>query len=218
MYRALMALTECLLASPAASCDTALLLAIDVSGSINNQEYVLQMQGLADALGQAEVISALVYGKDRIGLVHWSGSRKQRLSLDWVPIANPDDVARLAQAIRHIKRPPDHTDTAIGQALRFSRDQFARAGDCARHVIDLSGDGAENAGGTLEAARRELADSGVILNAIAIDDPQDTFDLTNYFRNQVILPGGFVMTAHGLADYPRAIRAKLLRELTRDVS
>lgn len=218
MFRAILALSGCLLAGPAAGCDTALLLAVDVSGSISGAEYALQMQGMADALSDPSVIDALVTGQDRLALVHWSGKRNQRLSLDWQQITSPADVAALAETLRHIRRPLDHTDTAIGQALRFSLAQFARVPDCDRQVIDLSGDGAENAGGTLDAARLEVQASGVLLNAIAIDATGDTFDLTAYFRDRVIFPGGFVMTAHGLADYPRAIRAKLLRELIKTVS
>ncbi len=218
MLREIAVLSGCLLASPSASCDTALLLAVDVSGSISGEEYRLQMQGLADALSDPKVIAALVLGQDRVAIVHWSGARNQRLSLDWTQITSAGDVQDLAALVRQIRRPLDHTDTAIGQALHFSLDQFARVPDCQRHVIDLSGDGAENAGFTLPDARARLAGTPVILNAIAIETTESSFDLTEYFRNEVILPGGFVMTAEGLQDYPRAIRAKLLRELMKPAS
>jgi Ca-activated chloride channel homolog len=218
MLRALVILAGCLAARPAPACETALLLAVDVSGSISGEEYVIQMNGLADALADPDVIAALVGGEDRLALVHWSGMAKQRLALDWQVMRSAADVAMLAARIRSLKRPQDHTDTAIGEALYFSLARFAAVADCARHVIDISGDGAENAGNSLPAARAEVAANGITLNAIAIEDPPDSALLTGYFHQWVITPDGFVLTARGLADYPRAIHEKLLRELTKAVS
>jgi Ca-activated chloride channel homolog len=218
MSRLALALSGWVLASPAAACETALLLAIDVSGSISNEEYVLQMHGLADALGDPDVIAALVGGQDKVALVHWSGLRNQRLSLPWQHLQSAAQVADLAAAIRTIKRPQDHTDTAIGAALYFSLDLFSQVPDCQRHVIDISGDGAENASTSLPAARAEVEANDITLNAIAIEENAEDTRLTGYFRRFVITSDGFVVTAQGLTDYPRAIHEKLLRELTKSVS
>lgn len=218
MLRAAALLSGLLTASPAPACETALLLAVDVSGSISNEEYLLQMQGLADALADPDVIAALAGGRDKVAVVQWSGITNQRLSLPWQLLLTADDVAALAATIRRIKRPQDHTDTAIGAALYFSLPLFAEVSDCQRHVIDLSGDGAENAGTFLPAARAEVEAHGITLNAIAIEDDAVSTRLSGYFRRFVITPDGFVVTSHGLADYPRAIHEKLLRELTRAVS
>lgn len=218
MRRVLLNLLFCALAGPGAACETALLLAVDVSGSISREEYTLQMQGLAQALEDPDIIDALVGGQDKLSLVHWSGLRKQRLSLPWITLRTSDDVAALAAAIRLLKRPQDHTDTAIGEALYFSLAQFPDVADCQRHVIDLSGDGAENAGQSLPAARAEVEANRVTLNGIAIENDAASLNLTDYFRRFVITPDGFVITAQSLADYPRAIREKLLRELTKAAS
>ena len=218
MRHLILALSGCLLASPVRACETALLLAVDVSGSISVDEYTLQMQGLADALADPDVIAALVGGQDKLSMVQWSGTGKQRLSLPWQSLHSAADVADLAATIRLIKRPQDHTDTAIGEALYFALAQFADVPDCQRKVIDLSGDGAENAANSLPAARAEVEAQGVTLNAIAIEETAETLTLSGYFRRFVITPDGFVATARGLQDYPRAIRAKLLRELTKAVS
>lgn len=220
MRRLILILSTCLAATPAPAlaCETALLLAVDVSGSISGDEYVLQMHGLAEALADPDVVAALVGGQDKLALVHWSGVRNQRLSLPWQGLRSPEDVAALAATIRKIKRPQDHTDTAIGAALNFVLPLFAEVPDCRRRVIDLSGDGAENAGHSLPAARAEVEAQGITLNAIAIEDNAQSAKLTGYFRRFVITGDGFVVTAHGLPDYPRAIRAKLLRELTRALS
>ena len=90
---------------------------------------------------------------------------------------------------------------------------FATVPDCQRHIIDLSGDGKENDGMTLPAARAQAVAARVTLNAIAIETGAAATGLTDYFRAQIITADGFVITAKGVADYPRAIHAKLTREL-----
>lgn len=218
MLRALMIMIACLAARPIAACETALVLAVDVSGSISLDEYALQIEGLAAALEDRQIVKTLIRGQDRIALVQWSGQRLQRLAMGWQSVETAEQASALAATVRAIKRPQLRTVTAIGEAIRFSLTQFESAGDCARHVIDISGDGAENEGMTLPDARSEAMLAGVTLNAIAIEIDAETFELTNYFRHSVITPGGFVITARGLPDYPRAIRDKLERELTKPAS
>lgn len=84
-------------------------------------------------------------------------------------------------------------------------------------MIDVSGDGQENAGFTDAAARREAIAAGLTINAIAIEDPGPAFPVTSYYRSWIITPGGFVVTARGLQGYAGTLRQKLLRELTRPV-
>jgi Ca-activated chloride channel homolog len=91
--------------------------------------------------------------------------------------------------------------------------QFAPVADCKRQVIDISGDGQENAGFTDLKARTEAVAAGVMINAIAIEEPGPAFPITSYYRGWVITPGGFVVTARGLQDYAETLRLKLLREL-----
>lgn len=208
----------CCLARPSAGCETALLLAVDVSGSISLEEYTLQMEGLAAALEDRRIVNALVNGRDRLALVQWSGIRQQRLALPWQSIKSAEDVAALAARVRQIERPQLRTVTAIGQAIRFSLPIFDSAADCASRVIDISGDGAENEGMTVAAARAEAVAAGITINAIAIEVDDRNYDLTRYFRYSVITTGGFVITARGLADYPRAIQTKLERELIKHSS
>jgi Ca-activated chloride channel family protein len=217
MHPCLPVLALCLMVRPAAACETALMLAVDVSGSITGDEYVMQMNGLADALLDPDVMAALVDGQDRLALMHWSGLRKQRLSLGWQILRTQQDVAALAATIRTIKRPKDHTDTAIGAALFVALSQFPVPG-CARQVIDLSGDGAENSGTYLPAARAEVIARGIMLNGIAIENGLGSSHITEYFWNELVTPNGFVITADSVEDYPRAIRIKLLRELVKPVS
>ena len=206
------------LARPVAACETALLLAVDVSGSISLDEYLLQMEGLALALEDPAIIDALVTGQDRLALVQWSGSRHQILAIDWHRLQDKAGVAAFAATVRATRRPQLRTVTAIGNAIRFSLVQFGTVQDCDRRVIDISGDGAENEGQNLASARRDAEAARVTINAIAIERDDSADSLTGYFRRFVITTDGFAITAHGLPDYPRAIRQKLLRELTRAIS
>jgi Ca-activated chloride channel homolog len=106
----------------------------------------------------------------------------------------------------------------VGEAVSFSAAQFAAVPDCRRRVIDISGDGPENAGFTIGRARQQAEAAGIEINAIAIEDMGASSPITSFYRRWAITRGGFVVTARGLGDYPRAIREKLLRELTKPAS
>lgn len=214
MIRALfLALT--LSAAPVRACDTALLLAIDVSGSIDRAEYALQTEGLAEALRDPEVTAALLKGQVALSVVQWSGLGKQAMTIPWQRMLSPRHIRDFIARVEAQPRAFQGSDTAVGEALSFSAAQFAAVPDCRRRVIDISGDGPENAGSTAPRARAEAARQGIEINAIAIEDMGQSSPITAFYRNWVITRGGFVVTARGLGDYPRAMRQKLLRELIR---
>lgn len=203
------------LAGPARACETALLLAVDISGSIDAGEYVLQMNGLVAALEAPDIADLLVEGGVALSLVQWSGLGRQKLSLPWRHMQTRADVARFAAIVRTLPRAFNASDTAVGDALRFSIAQFADVPECTRHIIDISGNGPENAGFTVSRARAEAQAMGIVINAIAIEDPGQASPITAFYRRWAVTKGGFVMTARGLEDYARAIHAKLLRELSK---
>ncbi|MCB2094791.1 MAG: DUF1194 domain-containing protein [Rhodobacteraceae bacterium] len=204
------------LAAPAArACDVALLLSIDVSGSIDRAEYRLQATGLADALDDPGVRDALLHGQVALGVVQWSGTGQQTLSLPWRRMLSMREIARFSARARALPRAYFGSDTAVGEAVAFSLDQFAAVADCPRKVIDISGDGPQNAGFALAPQRARAESAGIAINAIAIEDQGQSIPISEFYRRWVITSDGFVITARGLADYPRAIRAKLLRELAR---
>jgi Ca-activated chloride channel homolog len=215
MLRALV--LGCLLTAPAHACETALLLSIDVSGSIDAGDYRLQAEGLAFALTDPEVAEALVRGQVALAVVQWSGPDQQALVLPWQRMLDPGAVARFAEAAAGMPRAFKGSDTAVGEAIRFSLAQFAAVPDCTRQVIDVSGDGQENAGFTDAKARSEAVAANVMINAIAIEEAGQAFPITAYYRGWVITPGGFVVSARGLQDYAETLRMKLLRELTKPV-
>jgi Ca-activated chloride channel homolog len=211
------ALIACLPIGPALACETALVLSIDVSGSIDGGEYLLQTEGLAAALTDPEVAEALVRGQVALSVIQWSGIDQQTVVLPWQRMLTPEAVTRFARNAAALRRAFYGSDTAVGQGLRLATAQFAAVPDCVRRVIDISGDGQENAGFTDSTARAEAMDLGVNINAIAIEEPGPASPITSYYRRWVITPGGFVVTARGLQDYAETLRLKLLRELTQPV-
>lgn len=206
-------LALCLLSVPAVACDTALVLSLDVSGSIDPGEYALQAQGLAFALSDPEVAAALVRGQVALSVVQWSGPAQQAVAVPWRRMLAPADVVAFAAAAGTAPRAFQGSDTAVGQGLRFALARFSEVPDCARRVVDISGDGQENAGFTDARAHAEAVAQAVTVNAIAIEEPGQATPITQYFRRWIITPGGFVVTTRGLRDYAGTLRLKLLREL-----
>ena len=199
----------------ALACETALLLSIDISGSIDEGEYAIQIEGLALALNDVAIADTLVAGQMALAVVHWSGVGRQDVVLPWKRMLAPADVARFAAAVAAQPRAFTASDTAVGEAIDFSAAQFTAVPDCQRQVIDISGDGPENSGFTDAAARSRAQNSDIEINAIAIEDMGITNPVTRYYQKWVITRGGFVMTARGLQDYPRAMREKILREISK---
>lgn len=202
-------------AVPASACEIALLLSVDVSGSIDRGEYRLQVAGLAAALDDQEVAEALLLGQAALAVVQWSGTGQQTLSIPWRRMLSPAEVAAFARRAREMPRAYSGSDTAVGEAIAFSVGQFASVADCRRKVIDISGDGPQNAGAPLGPARGMAMAAGIEINAVAIEDPGRSIPISEFYRRSVITRNGFVLTARGLTDYPRAIRTKILREIAR---
>ena len=196
---------------PVRACDVALLLAIDISGSVDDAEYRFQVDGTADALQDPDVINALLQGNAAVAVVQWSAVGMQKLVQPWQRMHSRAAIADFATATRAQERAFGKADTAVADAISFAVRQFDAAPDCRRNVIDISGDGVQNAGSPLPEARTSAIDRGITLNAIAIEGLGVA--ITEFYRRSVITKDGFVLTARGHLDYPRAIRAKLLREI-----
>lgn len=206
-----------LLPARAPACDLALVLAVDVSGSVDAGEYRLQMDGLAAGLRDSVVSEALVRGRAQVLLMQWSGSSRQEVSIPWVEVASFDALEVLAKRIEAAPRPWQNYSTAIGEALMQALPHFDEVADCDRRVIDVSGDGPSNEGMPPDDVRQRLKDAGITVNAIAIE--QSSPDLTAYFYEHVIRgEGAFVVTANSFEDYPERIRRKLLREVAQQTA
>lgn len=200
----------------APACEAALVLAMDVSGSVDAGEYRLQVDGLAAALEDAALRDVLV--KDQVALLvtQWSSVGQQVVSVPWARMLAPQDIDAFARKTREMPRAFSMSETAVGEALSHALSQFDAVPDCKRKIVDISGDGAENAGFTISRARQAALAAGVEVNGLAIETVG--LSITNFYRNWVITPGGFVETAQGHLDYARAIRVKMLRELTKPAS
>jgi Ca-activated chloride channel family protein len=202
--------------APAArACAVALVFAMDVSGSVDAGEYALQREGLADALGDPAILDAVLSAEAALAVVQWSGVGLQAVAVPWARMRRPADVAAFADAVRNMPRAFAASDTAVGEGLAFALEQFAAVPDCRRRIVDLSGDGAENAGFTITRARRAAIAAGVEVNGLAIESIG--LSITQFYRQWVVTPGGFVVTARGHLDFARAMRIKILRELARPV-
>jgi Ca-activated chloride channel family protein len=202
----------CLLPIQVVACDTALVLAVDVSGSVDQREYRIQMDGLAEALADGVIAEALVGSRAQVALVQWTGSGRQEVTLPWREMTGFSAIETLRQEITIAPRAWRHFSTAIGEALMTSAALFEQVPLCSRRIIDVSGDGVSNEGLLPKQTHAALSRMGVTVIALAIEGADD--DLTGYFYENVILgEGAFVTTADGYLQYPDKIRQKLLREL-----
>ncbi|EAR51333.1 hypothetical protein OG2516_15254 [Oceanicola granulosus HTCC2516] len=208
-----LALALALLAAPARACDTALLLLMDVSNSIDVGEYRLQTDGLADALEDPEIAQAMLEGQVALSVVQWSGPDDQAVSLPWTRMRTPADLAAFAARARAMRRAFRLSDTAPAEALTFALAHMAQAPPCARRIVDISGDGMANAGGEVRGLPARAERQQVTINGLAIEGMGVA--VTTFYRRALITRDGFVITARGHREYPEAIRRKILREVSR---
>jgi hypothetical protein len=204
----------CLASPTAADCRLALALAVDVSRSVDAQDYVIQTEGLAAALEDQDVRRAIFgpEGKVALAIYYWSGDGYQDLIQPWVILDRPEALDAAIWEVRRTPRPAAPLATAMGDALRYGRDLMTEAPDCARKVIDVAGDGRNNEGISVARTYEREDFTGITVNGLAVGEHE--IDLIEYFQNELIRgPGAFVEVAPRQSDYPQAIQRKLLREL-----
>jgi len=204
-------------AAPVAACDIALVLAVDVSGSVDREEYRIQMQGLAEGLRDGAVSEALVAGEVALLVMHWTGSSRQEVVVPWTTIKDFDGLEAFAVRVETAPRRWRNYSTAIGEALGFAHDQMNAGPECRRKVIDISSDGSSNEGIAPDAVRPDLVGDGIVVNALVIEGAEPR--MTEYFWENVVLgTGAFVITANSYEEYPERMRRKLLREVAKLIS
>lgn len=209
------------LTSPAqaqvAQCDLALLLAIDVSGSVDRDEYQVQLQGIAEGLRDPVVSEALVRARAEVALVQWSGSSRQETSVPWTAVRTFESIDALANTIETAPRRWRNYATALGEALEYSVAEFSRVAQCRRKVIDVSGDGVSNEGIEPQDVRAIVSAADIFVNALAIEGAEE--DLTGYLWENVIQgEGAFVVTANGFEEFAERMKLKLRREVRQEIS
>ena len=201
----------------AKACDLALLLAVDVSGSVDASEYDIQMRGLAAGLRDGIVVEALIKAEAAVAVMQWTGAERQVMSVPWMRVRNGFEAEALAAAVDAAPRGWRRYSTAIGDALSRAAQELEAGPSCRRMVLDVSGDGPSNEGSLPETGRLRLARMGVTVNGLVIETEDN--DLTGYYWENVITgPGAFVVTANGFEEYPKRIRQKLMREVAQQLS
>jgi len=228
-----LALLAMLIALPASSgvaqasdlpVDLELVIAVDVSGSIDPEEAKLQRNGYVGAFSDKEVIGAItggMLGRIAVTYVEWAGIHYSRTIVDWTIIDS--EASALAFAER-VARTPIQTElwTSISMAIEYALPRFSGNGiEGTRRVIDISGDGPNNQGGLVTGFRDKAVAAGVTINGLPIVNekpspwgwpPLPGLDL--YYANCVIGgSGAFYVVANTFTDFARAVRKKLLLEI-----
>jgi hypothetical protein len=211
--------------------DLLLVLAADISRSVDEVKFQLQRSGYAAAFSDSRVIEAIRSGPNgriAVAFVEWSEPLSQRIVIDWMVISD-DKTARLfgdhiVEASRAFA-----DSTSISAGIDCAMAQLDRAPyEARRRVIDVSGDGDNNSGRDVTAARDEAIATGVTINGLVIltdtstgwnsDHTNPPGGLANYYRNNVIGgPGAFVMVAENSNSFGDIIVKKLLAEIAQAV-
>jgi hypothetical protein len=211
---------------------TALVVSVDVSNSVDDARYKLQMEGIAKALEDPGVIDAITGGGNGgilFSMVTWADT--PAFVLPWMRIANKADALAAAKRVRTLPRQGGEF-TCMTRMLRSANDKIvpqipAKAG---RIIIDVSGDGPDNCNAeeTIEHVRDELVANGVTINGLPIllDTPESgvllpkqvpggPHPLEQWYRDHVMAgSGSFVLAAQGYGDFERAIRQKFVVEVS----
>lgn len=207
--------------------DLLLVLAADVSRSVDQPKFQLQRDGYAAAISDPRVLGAISAGVHRriaICFIEWSGIGAQKLVIDWMMIDGPEAAKKFADAI--VEAPRSFADrTSISGGIEFAMAQLARAPfDSPRHTIDVSGDGTNNSGRDVANVRDEAVAKGITINGLVILsaqplawNPEHTNPpggLPHYYRENVIGgPGAFVIVAENFHSFGQALINKLVAEI-----
>ena len=200
----------------AAPVDVELVLAVDCSGSIDSDEFALQIHGYAAALTNPAVIRTIQSGSlgaVAVTYVQWSGPFVHNQAVGWTLIKDAKSAGDFAAAMTAAPRRIFGGGTSLSGAIDYARTLFDSSGfEGTRRTIDISGDGINNSGRRADDARDEAVHAGFTINGLPIltDFPQ----LDRYYQENVIGgPGAFVIPAKDFQSFAQAILAKLIREV-----
>jgi hypothetical protein len=203
--------------------DLKLVLATDVSGSINDEEFDLQRQGTADAFMDADVVRSIqsgALGRIAVAMFDFSSPEYAKVIIDWHIIRDKKSATDFAELIRNSPRSPGRR-TSVSSALELGSTLIeSSAGDivATRKVIDVSGDGPNNDGNPMRETHERVIGQGIVVNGLPImDDNANGYypDLDKYY--QACVAGGrgsFVVVARSFKDFGAAMRHKLILEIS----
>ena len=196
--------------------DLALILAVDGSYSVDSTEYLLQMNGLALAFRDREVIAAIKNGPSgriAVSVVQWSDSKNQIIAIPWTIVSDASSAAGLAARLAKTPRLTASGGTSITTMIKKGAVMLSRLPFFAeRKVIDISADGRNNNGGDPRQMRNIVVANGITINGLAIINEVGTLD--KYFESHITGgPGNFVIIANDYTAYATAIKRKLILEI-----
>ncbi len=215
------------LARAAEQTDLLLVLAMDVSRSMDQGKFLLQRQGYAAAISNPQVLDAIKSGphqKIALCFIDWSGPFEQKLVIDWTVIDSSAAASRFGDLVSQARR-SFYNSTSIGAAINFATAQLARAPfEAERRAIDVSGDGTNNAGPDVQFLRDQAVAKGIIINGLVIltdiesaPNPRHTNPaggIEKYYRDNVIGgAGSFAMAAEDYNSFGRSMVKKLIAEI-----
>jgi hypothetical protein len=196
-----------------------LVLAVDVSRSVDDVEYDLQMSGIAEAFRNREIVELIgQHDGVAVALFQWDEAVDKRHMIPWQLLRDRPSILSFADKVQALERSPARRFTGIGKAIEFgvrliTGNQFAGR----RLKIDISGDGRDNIGSLPSASRQAARALGIGINGLPI--LIDTYNLDTYFREKVILgPDAFLEIATDYDDFARAFLRKLRREIAPSIS
>jgi hypothetical protein len=198
--------------------DLELILAVDVSRSMDGDEHRLQRDGYVAAFRHPDLLQAIKSGAfGRIAVVYfeWAGSRHQSVAVPWTIVGNGAEAEAFADALASQPILPE-AGTSISASLLFAERIFAVSGTRGqRRAIDISGDGANNDGPPVEPVRQRLIAKGVTINGLPIELALGgAGDLTDYYERHVVGgPRAFAITVGDKAELAAAIHRKLVLEI-----
>jgi hypothetical protein len=208
--------------------DLLLVLAADVSHSVDEVKFQLQRSGYATAFSDPRVIEAIRSGPNgriAVAFVEWSGPLSQRIVIGWMVISDYKTARLFGDHLVEASR-AFADSTSISAGIDFAMTQLDSAPyEARRRVIDVSGDGDNNSGRDVAAARDEAIAKGVTINGLVIltdtsnsNHTNPPGGLANYYRNNVIGgPGAFVMVAENSNSFGDVIVKKLIAEIAQAV-
>jgi len=203
--------------------DLLLVLAVDVSRSIDDDEARLQREGYRSAVTDARVVEAIrsgMTGSIAIAYVEWAGADYQRLVIPWTRIGSQVEAEAWSDTLARAPRVA-LSWTSISGGLDFAMRTLSDSPfEGTRRVVDVSGDGVNNSGMAVESLRDRLVAEGITINGLPIMNDRPTFGrpspipLDQYYRDSVIGgDGAFLIAAEDFAAFGNAVRRKLVREI-----
>ncbi|MBL6455107.1 DUF1194 domain-containing protein [Belnapia sp. T6] len=204
--------------------DVELVLAVDVSRSVDPEEQELQFSGYEAAFRDRRLIEGIAggpVGAIAVTMFTWSDWHIQNTVVPWMLLDGAPACHRFADAVANAPR-RTWLYTSISGAMDYAAKQFGQGFEGTRKVVDISGDGVNNSGRPVAEAREEALAQGIVLNGLAVLDrspPPAALSsalppLDTYYRQEVIGgPGAFLVVAEGFQAFEAAVRRKIIREI-----